>query len=129
MTVMEPLEVCTDGSVHSNRPSVLARIWASMAAGLAGSAAHSCLMILKSRAGLLLRSSPMTTCNGCSGIWSAAPLVRPCRGSCPSQTAPWFSDFCSDLPGACRPERRRERTALRFDRMDWQRNCLLELYG
>ena len=55
---MEPLEVRTDGFAHSDRASILTRIWPAVAAGLAGSAAHSCLMILKSRAGLLPSFQP-----------------------------------------------------------------------
>jgi hypothetical protein len=55
---MEQIEVPTDGSAHSTRSSILARIGPSIAAGLAGSAAHSCLMILKTRAGLLPSFQP-----------------------------------------------------------------------
>ena len=55
---MEPLEVRTDGFAHSDRASILTRIWPAVAAGLAGSAAHSCLMFLKTRAGLLPSFQP-----------------------------------------------------------------------
>jgi hypothetical protein len=55
---MEPLEVRTDGFSHSDRASILTRIWPAVAAGLAGSAAHSCLMFLKTRAGLLPSFQP-----------------------------------------------------------------------
>jgi hypothetical protein len=55
---MEQTELPTDYSARSNRSSILARIGPSMAAGLAGSAAHSCLMFLKSRAGLLPSFQP-----------------------------------------------------------------------
>src|ERR1051326_5666589 len=55
---MEQIEVRTKDSVRSKRSSRLARIWPPMVAGLAGSAAHSGLMIVKSRAGLLPSFQP-----------------------------------------------------------------------
>jgi hypothetical protein len=58
MTFMERIELPTDGSAHSNRSSILTKIWPSVFAGFAGSAVHSCLMILKSRAGLLPSFQP-----------------------------------------------------------------------
>ena len=83
---MEPLEVRTDGSAHSNRSSILSRIWPPMAAGLAGSAAHSFLMILKSRAGILPSFQPYDDLQGLLG-----DLV----GGSVGPAAPWLLSFAN----------------------------------
>ena len=55
---MDPLRIPSKSTAHSNKLSIFARVWPSMVAGLAGSVAHSSLMFLKYRAGLLPSFQP-----------------------------------------------------------------------
>ena len=83
---MEPLEVRTDGFAHSDRASILTRIWPAVVAGLAGSAAHSCLMFLKTRAGLLPSFQPYD---------DLQRLLGDLVGSSVGPAVPWLLSFAN----------------------------------
>ena len=83
---MKPLEVRTDRSALSDRTYIVTRVWPPMAAGLAGSAAHSCLMFLKFRAGLLPSFQPYD---------DLQRLLGDLVGSTVGPAVPWLLSFAN----------------------------------
>lgn len=83
---MKSIETQDNGPVHSHHASRFARIWASFVAGLAGTAAHSCLMFLKSRAGLLPSFQPYEDLQRVLSDWV---------GSAVSPAVPWLLSFAN----------------------------------
>ena len=72
---MDPLRNPSKGPAHSRKLSILARAWPSIAAGLAGSLAHSSLMFLKSWSGFLPSFQPYDDLQRILSDWIGASVL------------------------------------------------------